>query len=171
MLICVIGAGPAGLTTAKHLLEEGFDVEILEKRDGLGGLWYFDPKKSSVSKGTHATSSKMFLQFSDFPMKKEAPEFPHHTDYVDYLKDYAETHKILPLIKYNHEVKNIKQSDSGWEVEIFDDNTSHTKTFDGVAICSGLHHVPLLPKTPGSENFNGLIIHSSLLKNTEELQG
>lgn len=171
MQICVIGAGAAGLTTAKHLLEEGFDVEILEKRDGLGGLWYFDPKQSSVSKGTHATSSKTFLQFSDFPMKKEAPEFPHHTYYVDYLKDYSETYKILPLIKYNHEVKNVKKSDSGWDIEISDGQNTYTKTFDGVAICSGLHHVPLIPKTPGSENFNGLITHSSLLKNTEELRG
>ncbi|MFZ4850010.1 MAG: FAD-dependent oxidoreductase [Caldilinea sp.] len=38
MRVCIIGAGAAGLTTAKHLSEEGISFDILEKRDELGGM-------------------------------------------------------------------------------------------------------------------------------------
>ena len=71
MKICVIGAGAAGIVTAKELLEVGIEVELLEKRDNLGGLWYLDENGTSVSRKTYATSSKTFLQFSDFPMDKD----------------------------------------------------------------------------------------------------
>ena len=98
MRVCVIGAGAAGLTTAKHLAEEGIAFDILEKRDNLGGLWYFDPTMSSVSDSTVASSSKTFLQFSDFPLEPEVADFPHHTVYLNYLKRYAQKYGILEHI-------------------------------------------------------------------------
>lgn len=36
--VIVLGAGLAGLRGALHLLEEGYDVEVLEKLDGVGGM-------------------------------------------------------------------------------------------------------------------------------------
>lgn len=171
MRVLVIGAGAAGITTAKHLLEEGFEVEILEKRNSIGGLWDFDKTQSSVSSQTYATSSKTFLQFSDFPMKQEELAFPHHSSYVKYLKDYATAYNILPLIKFKHEVTRLEQKDLGWEVEIRNEHETYTENADAVAVCSGLHHVPLIPENLSSQNFSGLIIHSSLLKDTEKLRG
>ena len=38
--VAVIGAGIAGLVTAKVLLHDGFDVVVLEKEDALGGAKY-----------------------------------------------------------------------------------------------------------------------------------
>ncbi len=171
MRVCVIGAGAAGITTAKHLKEKGLDVEILEKRDGVGGLWYFSKNTSGVASNTIATSSKTYLQFSDFPIGKDIPHFPHHTDYLKYLKVYAEKNNIVPLIKYNHEVTNMRKNGQEWEITVRNGDNTYTTTSDAVVISSGLHQIPLIPEVPGQENFTGLLAHSGLLKTGEDVRG
>ncbi|PIA57204.1 hypothetical protein AQUCO_00600141v1 [Aquilegia coerulea] len=46
--IIVIGAGPAGMTAARHLQRQGFSVTILEARDRIGGRVYTDHSSLSV---------------------------------------------------------------------------------------------------------------------------
>ncbi|KAA8537555.1 hypothetical protein F0562_027163 [Nyssa sinensis] len=46
--IIVIGAGPAGLTAARHLQRQGFSVTVLEARNRLGGRVYTDCSSISV---------------------------------------------------------------------------------------------------------------------------
>ncbi|KAK2660660.1 hypothetical protein Ddye_007193 [Dipteronia dyeriana] len=46
--IIIIGAGPAGLTAARHLQRQGFSVTILEARDRIGGRVYTDRTSLSV---------------------------------------------------------------------------------------------------------------------------
>ncbi|KAL4273544.1 hypothetical protein GQ457_13G019620 [Hibiscus cannabinus] len=46
--IIVVGAGPAGLTAARHLTRQGFSVVVLEARDRIGGRVYTDCSSLSV---------------------------------------------------------------------------------------------------------------------------
>ena len=39
MNVCVIGAGPSGLTTNKQLLDEGHTVHCFERGDNIGRIW------------------------------------------------------------------------------------------------------------------------------------
>ena len=60
--ICVVGAGPAGLTTIKQLLDEGHKVTCFEKNDNIGGVF-----KSGNSYDTlRLTVSNYFMAYSDF---------------------------------------------------------------------------------------------------------
>ncbi|KAM5565045.1 lysine-specific histone demethylase 1 [Rosa sericea] len=47
--IIVIGAGPAGLTAARHLQRQGFSVNVLEARSRIGGRVYTDRSSLSVA--------------------------------------------------------------------------------------------------------------------------
>ncbi|MGA1131512.1 MAG: flavin-containing monooxygenase [Prochlorotrichaceae cyanobacterium] len=171
MKVCVIGAGAAGLVTAKELQEVGIEIEVLEKRDNLGGLWYLDEKGSSVSEKTSATSSKTFLQFSDFPFDREEDLFPHHSHYINYLKRYTAAHDLDRSIHYNCEVLEVTKEGDSWRVKATEKGQPYEKVFDGLAICSGLHHIPTMPKFEGFENFEGEVIHSAFLKNSTDLVG
>lgn len=46
--VIIIGAGPAGLTAARHLQHQGFSVILLEARDRIGGRVYTDHSSLSV---------------------------------------------------------------------------------------------------------------------------
>eukprot|EP00434_Breviolum_minutum_P034067 symbB.v1.2.030150.t1/scaffold3362.1/size63757/3 len=48
-LVCVIGAGPAGLTTLKQLQDVGVtELECFEKDTASGGLFNYGPNKTGV---------------------------------------------------------------------------------------------------------------------------
>ncbi|MEM9820165.1 MAG: NAD(P)-binding protein, partial [Bacteroidota bacterium] len=66
--ICVIGAGPSGITALKNLLDEGLDVVAYDRNDQVGGNWIFSDKTShsSVFETTHIISSKRLSQYGDY---------------------------------------------------------------------------------------------------------
>lgn len=39
--VAVIGAGQAGLCSAKRCIEAGFNVTVYEQNDHLGGVWHY----------------------------------------------------------------------------------------------------------------------------------
>ena len=48
--ICIIGAGPSGITAAKNLLDAGFrDTVIYDRGRAVGGNWVFDAESGHSS--------------------------------------------------------------------------------------------------------------------------
>ncbi|KAK6965540.1 dimethylaniline monooxygenase [N-oxide-forming] 5, partial [Biomphalaria glabrata] len=88
--VAVIGAGSSGVTAVKCLLEAGFtDVVCYERRDVIGGLWYYKETaaewkdESCVNRATVINTSKEFMAFSDYPMPDYYPNFCHNADVRD----------------------------------------------------------------------------------------
>ena len=74
--VCVIGAGPCGLTAIKNLLQAGRrNVVCYEEHSSIGGNWAFtdDPQRASVYASAHSISSRRMSSFDDFPMPKTYP--------------------------------------------------------------------------------------------------
>ena len=51
--VAVIGAGISGITTAKCLLDDGFNIIVYEKTSHMGGLWQFTEDGYGVMGFTH----------------------------------------------------------------------------------------------------------------------
>lgn len=49
--VCVIGAGIAGLASAKYLQEEGINFTVLEATKYIGGTWRYDPRVGTDENG------------------------------------------------------------------------------------------------------------------------
>ena len=163
--VCVIGAGPSGITAAKNLLDEGLEVTVYDFGQEVGGNWVFSEQEghSSVFESTHIISSKAFSQYEDYPMPADYPDYPSHVQLKDYFQSYAKHFSLLPHIQFGTLVKNcVPEPDGRWTVTTEKDGTMTTKTFDALAVCNGHHWEPRMPKYPG--RFDGSFIHSHAVK-------
>src|SRR5918911_282689 len=88
---CVIGAGSSGIAAAKKLRDAGIHVEVFEKSDRVGGNWVFGNRNrmSSAYRSLHINTSRDRMEYADFPMPRDYPDFPHHTQIARYFEDYA----------------------------------------------------------------------------------
>ena len=165
--VCVIGAGVSGLVAAKTFLEEGFDVTVLEKKPGLGGVW----EKSRIYPGVTTQSSRHTYCFTDYPMPDDYPEWPNGEQVQKYLQSYADNFGVSERICFQTEVTNISrktEKQKNWIVSIKTDDEDEIKQenleFDFVLVCNGTFNIPKMPVLAGKEDFiaaGGKILHSS----------
>ena len=104
--VCVIGAGIAGLVTAKTLAQDGFDVLIIEKDSALGGTW----SPSRTYPGLRTNNTKHTYEFSDYPYPDSTDTFPYADDVRNYLESYADNFDIRARIRFNQVVRDVSDA-------------------------------------------------------------
>jgi cation diffusion facilitator CzcD-associated flavoprotein CzcO len=171
--ICVIGAGPCGLTALKNVLQAGcHSVVCYEENSGIGGNWAYtdDPDRISVHECSHVISSRRMSCFDDFPMPKDYPDFPSHRQVLAYFTDYARAFQLAPHIRLGSHVQRCTLDDDGrWTVRVIASGETRAESFDSLLVCSGHHREAFVPAYPGT--FTGKIIHSSTYKRPDPFRG
>lgn len=170
--VCVIGAGPSGITAAKNLLDAGLDVTVYDFGKEVGGNWVFTEEEShsSVFETTHIISSKAFSQYDDFSMPEDYPDYPGHKQLADYFQAYAREFNLYPHIQFQTLVKSCERNADGkWVVTIEKFGATSTRVFDALAVCNGHHWQPRMPQYPG--DFSGEFIHSHVVKRFSRFAG
>jgi dimethylaniline monooxygenase (N-oxide forming) len=109
MKIAIIGAGFAGLTTARHLRDFGHDVTVFEKVHDVGGVW----STTRLYPGVSTQNGKDTYHLSDFPMPKHYPEWPSGQQVQAYLNAYANHFGLNPLIRLSTPVTHAAQGTDG----------------------------------------------------------
>src|SRR5215472_16115318 len=104
--VCIVGAGLAGLVTAKVLTQDGFDVVVFEKEREAGGVW----SSSRTYPGLRANNSRESYAFSDFPYPDTADEFPTAEQIRAYLRAYIDRFGLRSLIRLSTEVVSITRA-------------------------------------------------------------
>lgn len=157
--VCVIGAGISGLTAVKALVDAGVPVQGFESSDDVGGNWYFrNPNgRSSAYRSLHIDTSKPAISFRDFPLPDDLPDFPHHTQLHQYLRDYADAFALRDHIRFSTTVEHARRLEpgGGWEITL-DDGSK--ELFDVLLVGNGHHWDPSFPQFPGT--FDGPTLHS-----------
>ena len=94
---CIIGAGCSGFTMAKRLKDHGIAYDCFEMSDNIGGNWYYkNPNgKSSCYQSLHIDTSKWRLAFEDYPVPEDWPDFPHHSQLLQYFQDNVDHFDLL----------------------------------------------------------------------------
>lgn len=170
--VCVIGAGPSGITAAKNLKDEALEVVVYDLGSDVGGNWVFTEEvgHSSVFETTHIISSRTLSQYEDYPMPEDYPDYPSHKHLAKYFQDYATHFGLYPLIQFNTLVTHCERNKEGkWQVTTQHNGSETTAEFDALAVCNGHHWLPRMPQYPGQ--FSGEFIHAHEVKRFSRFTG
>lgn len=166
--VCVVGAGSSGLAAAKNLLDLDMPVEVFEREDDLGGNWNYGKPNSRVYRSTHTISSKRGTEYTDFPMPAHFPDFPHHSQIMQYLRDYAAHFGLHRVIRFQRGIERIEPHRAGqaWDVPFPD---GEVRRYGAVIIANGHNWSPKWPEYPG--RFAGTAMHSAQYKTPDIMAG
>lgn len=166
--VAVIGAGTAGLCSAKHALAAGMQVSVFEQADQVGGTWIYTDDQgadihTSMYQGLHTNLPKEIMGYPDFPIPDHGKSYIPSGDMLAFLKLYAKEFNVDEVIKFRHQVIRVRPIDEKWEIVVRDlngDGRVSIYQFDAVIVCNGHYHTPDWPKMKGYDTFQGRQIHS-----------
>jgi dimethylaniline monooxygenase (N-oxide forming) len=175
--VCIIGAGVAGLVSAKVLKRDGFEVTVFEKESAIGGVWAeprsYPELRSNNPRETYA--------FSDFDYPESADEFPTAGQIRDYLESYTGYFELEPHIHLETEVLSVSRREPasdrthpGFRVKVRPVHESEgieSYNFDFVVICNGVFSEPYVPEIKSRDQYDGIVLHSSQFTNKEIVSG
>ncbi len=171
--VCIVGAGSSGITAAKTLHERGIDFDCFERGSAIGGNWRYrnDNGLSAAYSSLHINTSKEKMAYSDFPMPSSYPDYPHHSQIVDYFETYVDHFGFRDKIRFKTTVEKIEKADAeghpgAWRVTL-EGGESHL--YKAVLIANGHHWAKRLPTFPG--HFDGQTLHAHDYKTFEGLEG
>ncbi|NQW06151.1 MAG: NAD(P)-binding domain-containing protein [SAR202 cluster bacterium] len=171
MKIGIVGAGFAGIASAKVLTEFGHKVQVFEKENDVGGVWSVTRRYPGL--GTQNVRSTYAM--SDFPYPKGTPEWPSGEEVQQYIEAYAKKFNVFNKISFNTEVTLAKQSSNGsWSVEISKDGKKSAEDFDYLIVANGIFSDPFIPEWRGADAFKaagGKIMHTVDFHNLEDVRG
>jgi Flavin-binding monooxygenase-like len=158
---CVIGAGSSGIAAAKALHERKVPFDCFEKSDRVGGNWVFANVNgmSSAYRSLHINTSRERMEYSDYPMPKSYPDFPHHTHIAQYFDDYVDHYGFRDRITFQTGVEHAERNpDTGvWSITL---DTGQTRRYDALLVANGHHWDPRWPEPPFPGRFDGVQMHS-----------
>ncbi|MBC2660181.1 NAD(P)/FAD-dependent oxidoreductase [Novosphingobium flavum] len=170
--IAIIGAGIAGLCTAKTMMALGHDVVVLEKEPDLGGVW----SASRRYPGLTTQNPRETYCFSDWPMPEDYPEWPSGAQMQAYLQSYADHFHVTERIRFGHRVLSVepRAGEPGWELVLETAKGRSTLACDWLIVCNGIFSIPAVPAYPGEAEFRaagGQVLHTSQFTDPEAAHG
>ena len=178
--VAIIGAGAAGLVTAREFTRAGLRVTVFEQSDAVGGIWVYTAHTEDDplgQQGVHIHTSlyaslrtnlpRDLMAYIDYPFDSSGggaddwPRFPGHTRVREYLERFARHFNVNADIAFETRVTQVCGDDQGgWRVHVTEQGREQHRHFDAVVVCSGHYTAPRVPVLPGTSDFPGTQLHS-----------
>ena len=167
--VCVIGAGSSGIAACQVLAARGIDFDCFEKGSNVGGNWRYDNDNgmSSAYRSLFINTSRRMMEYASYPMPKDYPDYPHHTQIARYFDAYVDHFGLRDRITFNTEVRRVEPAADGWDVTL---DGGATRTYEAVLVANGHHWDARWPEPPfpGQESFTGEQLHSHDYREPDE---
>ncbi|MET7513849.1 NAD(P)/FAD-dependent oxidoreductase [Streptomyces sp. NPDC005480] len=163
--VAVIGSGFGGLGAAVRLRREGItDFVVLERASAVGGTW-----RDNSYPGCACDVPSHLYSFSFAPNPDWPRTFSGQEHIWDYLEGVADTFRLRPHIRFDHEVKQARWDTEKlwWVVE----TSQGTLTADVVISATGPLSDPKMPDIKGLDAFPGKVFHSARWDHDYDLRG
>jgi dimethylaniline monooxygenase (N-oxide forming) len=162
--VAIIGAGPAGLVTARWLKQYGFRPVLFEAADQLGGQWNSSSSMSGTWPEMRTNTSRPMSAFSDMQHSAGTSLFPSQADMLAYLHRYAGKFDLVPAVRSRTRVTLLeREPQGGWRVESIRNGQPSIEIYQRAVVASGRYVEAQIPPVSGLETFSGVLgaIHTS----------
>uniref|UniRef100_A0A914VKU5 Flavin-containing monooxygenase n=1 Tax=Plectus sambesii TaxID=2011161 RepID=A0A914VKU5_9BILA len=186
MRVAIIGAGAAGLCSARHCREIArvTDIVIFEQSSQLGGVWVYNeassfdepktPNHSAVYRNMRVNLPKEIMAFPDFPFNEKLRSFVTHRHVLSYLHEYAKRFELMQNIRFKTKVLQVQRDENNkWKIETMsgDNGDTNIDYFDALFVCNGHYSVERIPEIDGYKTFTGRSMHSRAYAHPEPYAG
>jgi cation diffusion facilitator CzcD-associated flavoprotein CzcO len=155
-VICVVGAGPAGLASAAALRRTGAEVVVLE-RDDVAAAW------QDRYDCLHLHTVRWLSGLPGYGIPRSYGKWPSRDRVVEYLREYASRHALD--VRTGRAVERIDRDGDRWAVRVDGEDVRARR----VVVATGYSNVPYLPGWPGV--FAGEIVHSADYRRGDPYRG
>jgi len=164
--VCIIGAGPAGLSAARALSRLGIEYDQYERHSDVGGIWDLENPGTPMYESAHFISSRGTSGFFDFPMPATYPDYPSNRQILAYTRSFAQAYGLRERIRFNAVVRDVQELNGRWQVTLADGTVA---VYAAVICATGVTWAPRLPTFPGV--FDGEVRHSVTYRDASEFRG
>jgi dimethylaniline monooxygenase (N-oxide forming) len=167
--VCIIGAGSSGITAAKTLKDNGISYDCFEKGSDIGGNWRYnnDNGLSSAYRSLHINTNRDVMAFSDYPLTRDLPMFPHHSHIIKYFEEYVEHFGLRKSITFNNAVLDVTRNENGtYRVTT---EKGDVTDYQYVIVANGHHWNPRYPEPAFLGTFDGEVLHAHHYRVPEQI--
>jgi dimethylaniline monooxygenase (N-oxide forming) len=172
--VAVVGAGVAGLQTARSLREANIEVKVFDKASAPGGVWRENYADYSLQ------VPGALYEFPGYTYKDAGlnfwwgfPDGPTVQKYILSYVKYAGLSEVLALNTQVETTERRADKSNGWTVTSKNVVTGEqiVEDFDFVVVATGMYSTPFIPQYKGLDSFAGKTYHSSQFTDAKLAEG
>lgn len=160
--VVIIGAGAAGLATARELKKRRMEYRVLERGSTPGQTWADLYDSLRLHTGRHMSA------LPGMRLPRGTPLFPSRTDFHEYLREYARRHDIA--VETGRNVHRVRRDARRWIVYADGEEIEA----GAIVAATGIVANPFVPPFAGREDFEragGRVLHSAEYRRPDSFAG
>ncbi|SCG34546.1 flavin-containing monooxygenase [Micromonospora coxensis] len=164
--VAIIGSGFGGVAVAAALLRAGYDdVVLLERADGIGGVWRDNSYPGCACDIPAPLYSYSFALNPDWSRR-----FPSHAEILGYLRRCADDLGVTARVRLRTEVTDATWDEAGscWRLRT---GAGEEVVADVLIPAVGQLSRPVVPALPGAHRFRGRAVHTARWDPTVRVDG
>ncbi|MCA9913765.1 MAG: NAD(P)/FAD-dependent oxidoreductase, partial [Anaerolineae bacterium] len=134
--VLIIGAGPAGITSAYYLAQAGIPYKVIDRAEVVGSTW------ANLYPSLQLNTSRYFSHLPDTPFPRSYGMYATGKQYYAHLAQFVQDHRFN--IELGVEVTRVVPEGNLWRVEM---NTG-TFYYKAVITATGIYGCPVMPDIP-----------------------
>lgn len=166
--VLVVGAGMMGINAAVKLQQAGFDFQVIEKLDAVGGNWL-----ENTYPGAAVDTPSRVYSFSFEPNASWTKYYPVGPEFLAYLERVTDRYKLRERITFNTTVEGAQWDEERklWKVNALQDGNKVVFEGQALIMAVGPNNAPNYPDVAHLDTFAGPVIHSAAWDHSVDLEG